>query len=121
MAKVAVDEYGCWLWTGATMRNGYAVIQRGRGLGTTAAHRVAYEALVGPIPAGLELDHLCRVRHCVNPAHLEPVSRSENNRRGARGVRRLVCPEGHWLLGDNVGAGDWRYCKTCRRAKAAAA
>lgn len=65
----------CWLWTGVKRPAGY-----GR-FGGAQAHRVAYELLVGPIPAGLELDHLCRVPGCVNPAHLEPVTKAENRHR----------------------------------------
>jgi hypothetical protein len=69
----------CWLWLGHRDRGGYGslIIQRR----TRIAHRVSYEAFVGPIPAGLELDHLCRVPACVNPAHLEPVTAAENQRR----------------------------------------
>lgn len=65
----------CWLWTGRKEKAGY-----GKYCGTVA-HRWAYRELVGPIPAGLTLDHLCYVRHCVNPAHLEPVTLLENVRR----------------------------------------
>jgi hypothetical protein len=70
----------CWLWQGAKSQ-GYGVIQLGRGKGTAKAHRVVYEALVGPIPEGMTLDHLCFEPSCVNPAHLEPCSREENTRR----------------------------------------
>lgn len=77
---------GCWLWQGPRVHNGYGIISiQGSGVKTTIrAHRYAYEALVGPIPEGLQLDHLCRVRRCVNPAHLEPVTARENVRRGVR-------------------------------------
>lgn len=84
----------CWLWSGA-LHNGYGGFfadgQRWR------VHRWSYEFLVGPIPEGLHLDHLCRVRHCVNPAHLEPVTNQENIRRGEAGKyqwarRRKVPP-----------------------------
>ncbi len=74
---------GCWLWTAHVHpRTGYVQFRIGGRKGKMVlAHRWAYERFTGPIPAGLELDHLCRVRHCVNPAHLEPVTRSENRRR----------------------------------------
>jgi hypothetical protein len=73
---------GCILWTGHLNWNGYGrVTYKGRLAG---AHRVAYEIFKGPIPDGLQLDHLCRVRNCVNPEHLEPVTPSENTLRGYR-------------------------------------
>lgn len=74
------DKSGdCWLWQGALDRDGYGrVTVDGRG---HPAHRVMYEVAVGPIPAGLTLDHLCRVPRCVNPSHLEPVTNAENARR----------------------------------------
>lgn len=74
----------CWLWT-STLRRGYGRfwIAPGR---FVPAHRFAYELLVGPIPEGLELDHLCRNPACVNPAHLDPVTHRENVRRGKRGA-----------------------------------
>lgn len=72
-------EDGCWLWNGHRESNGYGRFRHdGRRSG---AHRFAYEAEVGPIPDGLTIDHLCRVRHCVNPAHLEAVTSRENTRR----------------------------------------
>lgn len=86
MARVRVDETsGCWIFTGAISTSGYGRVGLGaRSEGLAQAHRVTYEHLVGPIPEGLDIDHLCRVRACVNPAHLEPVTRRENCRRGAR-------------------------------------
>ncbi len=78
--KIHKDEAnGCWLWTAARNENGYPLLWAGGKM--IRAHRFSYEVHVGSIPAGLDLDHLCRVRHCVNPAHLEPVTRSENLRR----------------------------------------
>ena len=73
---------GCWLWQGAINTNGYGNFHnKGR---TVKAHRFAYEICVGEIPKGLTIDHLCRVRHCVNPSHLEPVTMRENFLRGDR-------------------------------------
>lgn len=77
----ADDE--CWLWQASCFTNGYGHIGEGGGRGRTLlAHRVAYELLVGPIPEGTQLDHLCREKKCVNPRHLEPVSGSVNLKRG---------------------------------------
>lgn len=89
---VEIDANGCWIWTAARNRGGYGII--GIELRSALAHRVSYEAFVGEIPNGLELDHLCRVRCCVNPQHLEPVTRYENVRRGwpARRRRAETCP-----------------------------
>lgn len=79
-AKVATeDDTDCWAWTGA-IKNGYGVFGVAERV-TVYAHRFAYESMVGPVADDLELDHLCRVRHCVNPAHLEPVTHSVNMQR----------------------------------------
>lgn len=72
----------CWLWRAATTV-GYGVFKRATKV-LVYAHRWSYEHHVGPIPEGLHIDHLCRVRACVNPAHLEPVTLAENNRRAGR-------------------------------------
>lgn len=83
------------------------------------AHRLAYEFIRGPIPDGLQLDHLCRVRRCVNPAHLEPVSQRENLIRGegwaGKNARKTTCNKGHALsvIPNNLGK---RGCLTCRKA-----
>lgn len=74
-----IDAAGCWLWQGQPGVNGYGRISVNDVV--QYAHRVSYETFVGPIPADLTIDHLCRVRMCINPAHLEPVTRDENTRR----------------------------------------
>lgn len=91
-----VDASGdCWEWTGRR-RSGYGVAEL---VGTTSAHRVAYVLLVGPIPEGLQLDHLCRNRACVNPDHLEPVTNLVNSRRA---LWRHHCRKGHPLTPENT-------------------
>lgn len=77
--KVALTDSGCLEWIATRQRNGYGAFFDGTT--TVRAHRWAYEYFVGPIPPGLEIDHLCRHRPCVNPEHLEPVTRAENLRR----------------------------------------
>lgn len=84
-ARVDIDEQGCWNWRLAVSPNGYGLCNRQDWRG--GAHRFSYVAFVGPIAEGLHLDHLCRNRRCVNPAHLEPVSTTENVRRGHAALR----------------------------------
>jgi hypothetical protein len=109
----------CWLWTG-TLVGGYGTFRSGA---TVRAHRWSYEHLIGPIPEGLHLDHLCRVRQCVNPAHLEPVTQRENNRRGegwsGQKARQTQCLHGHPLSGDNlrIRPNGHRECKACSKAR----
>lgn len=118
-----VDADGdCWVWTAATNTSGYG--QFSVGGKHQGAHRVAWELLVGPIPEGLQIDHLCRVKHCVNPDHLEPVSHAENFRRGIRGAQdraKTHCPQGHPYAGDNLYVhpdGRHRQCRACGAASA---
>lgn len=121
-----VPEYAphlgpCWCWLAAENGAGYGIFRLdGRNV---RAHRWAYEALVGPIPKGLQLDHLCRVRHCVNPAHLEPVTSRQNSERGLPGGRTwrkniTHCPSGHEYSPENtrVYYGS-RVCLACRRER----
>ena len=109
---------GCWIWTASTTA-GYGRIDVNRKF--LYAHRVAYERFVGPIPAGLQLDHLCRVRRCVNPSHLEPVTSRENTLRGngvaARASAATHCPHGHPYDEANTyrDPRGWLRCRTCKR------
>jgi hypothetical protein len=115
--RVAIDpSSGCWLWCGSIAPSGYG--QLGINKVMQYAHRLAYEQFRGPIPEGLDLDHLCRVRHCINPDHLEPVTRAENNRRAALyRTRPTTCPKGHPYNEENTSkrADGLRKCLTCRR------
>ncbi len=81
LRRYEVDASGCWIWLGYVDIKGYARCKP-TGRNNVLAHRVLYEHYVGPIPDGLDLDHLCRVPSCVNPDHMEPVTRAENVRRG---------------------------------------
>jgi hypothetical protein len=110
------NDSECWLWTGGFMGTGYGgFFLNGR---MTVAHRVAYELLVGPIPDGLHIDHLCRVRACVKPDHLEPVTLAENNRRAGSAVtscRRA----GHPYTPQNTyyAPNGTRRCRECERER----
>lgn len=123
-AKVTPGRGGCWVWTGALNTNGYGQsFIAGRAQST---HRLAYEALAGPIPDGLVLDHLCRNRACCNPDHLEPVTPAENAARGAEATKTR-CLRGHLLAGDNLvikkrgRLAPVRNCRTCNNERRSAA
>ena len=112
----AEPNSSCWLWIGATTGHGYGYI-KDRGV-RMSSHRVMYELERGPIPSGLELDHLCRNTICVNPAHLEPVTHRENILRGmspyAKRARQTHCLNGHEFTPENT----YRYrgrrmCRAC--------
>lgn len=120
-SKVDQADNGCWHWTAATNGVGYGKYSINKRL--FYAHRVAYVVLVGPIPGGLVLDHLCRVRHCVNPDHLEPVTQRENIIRGvsffAIRAAQAHCVNGHPFDEANtmiVGNGT-RKCRACCLAR----
>jgi hypothetical protein len=109
---------GCREWTGLVRSDGYGEI-RHAGV-RVLAHRFAYVLLMGPIPAGLVLDHLCTNRACVNVSHLEPVSAGENVRRGGViGERATHCRNGHPYEAD-MPPGRGRRCRTCHRLNEAA-
>lgn len=123
-AWARVDTAGdCWLWLGPLQGDGYGKVPV-RHSCTAVAHRFFYEHLVGPIPDGLQLDHLCRVRICVRPDHLEPVSIRENSLRSdsfaARHARQEGCKRGHpfdeanTYLRRNARGGLSRVCRRCR-------
>jgi hypothetical protein len=97
---------GCWLWLGTGSR-GYGSISVDRT--HRRAHRVAYELFKGQIPHGADIDHTCKVKCCVNPAHLEAVTHQENCKR--RNAGKAACPKGHPYSGINV-RGD-RICSVC--------
>lgn len=113
----AADE--CWPWLASLDHSGYGRFWNGER--QIMAHRVAYQLLVGPIPDGLVIDHLCKVRHCMNPAHLEPVTQGENIRRGrtreTNGLK-IHCPKGHPYDEANTYRLDGRrYCRACRKER----
>lgn len=104
-------DFGCWLWRGTIMYNGYGHLTH------AYAHRISYELFKGPIPDGLTIDHLCREKRCVNPAHLEAVTNSENVKRAAK--RPTHCFRGHPFDGVTMTtrSGPRRYCKECSRQR----
>ena len=111
---------GCWLWTATKNPNGYGTFWDGRK--TWRAHRFAYELLVGPIPEGLQLDHLCRVRDCVNPDHLEPVTNAENTLRAYKSNGpKTHCKWGHEYTEENTIHRainrKWRKCRECKKGE----
>lgn len=114
--KLYADPSGCWLWRGALTTLGYGTF----GSPTRSAHRIIYEALIGPIPDGLTIDHLCRNRACENPWHMEPVTQRENTLRGigpsAIHAKQTHCVSGHEFTPENVHVyrGRKRICRICR-------
>lgn len=120
--KFLISGSGCWIWTGFIAANGYGRLGRGRKV--FPAHRWGYLAIRGGFPLRLDLDHLCRNRACVNPYHLEPVTRSVNQRRGlvGMGLRKMPdlpthCKLGHEYTLENThyraNRRSSRVCITC--------
>lgn len=118
-AKVAVTD-SCWQWVGGGDGMGYGYFWNGKRC--VRAHRFSYETFVGPIAVGLQIDHLCRNRLCVNPEHLEPVTQKVNLLRGesqpARNAVKTHCVHGHEFTPENTyhkPGESWRNCRTCTR------
>ena len=109
----------CWGWAGSIDAYGYGrlSIKTPRGWRDGKAHRLAYELLVGPIPHGLDIDHLCRMKHCVNPDHLQPVTRGENTRRHYS--LRTHCKSGHRWTPEStyVKPNGTRMCRLCKNER----
>lgn len=120
-SKISQDEHGCWIWT-ANKNKGYGRFRISNPRSVVQAHRYSYEQLVGPIPDGLDLDHMCRVPACCNPAHLEAVTRRTNLLRGetlpASQTTRTHCPKGHPYSGENLAIKNGtRQCRECTRER----
>lgn len=123
LSKVAVNPVtNCWEWTGYKINSGYGRLWDPKTKKKQLAHRMAYESMIGPIPDGLQLDHLCRNRACINPAHLEPVTKWENTRRSpvhwaAKNAKKTHCPHGHEYTPKNTRIetkADGRRSRKCR-------
>lgn len=108
--NIVAGENNCWLWTRSLSKDGYGWASLDNR--TWQAHRLVYVLLRGTPPSHLVLDHLCRVRHCVNPEHLEPVTPRQNLERGETTTSATTCAKGHPL----VHVGKQRRCITCRAA-----
>lgn len=135
-AKIRVDKNGCWIWIGRLNHDGYGCFDGLEHI-STFAHRLSFIAKYGSIPPKKELDHVCRMRRCVNPEHLEAVTHHENVKRGLLGsatkrrqISKMKCPKGHSYTGDNLYVeprcysangvkrkSPSRHCKTCRRER----
>jgi hypothetical protein len=125
LSRLIIDPSGCLLWTGAKNDQGYGQINS-RATGTIYVHRLMYEWFVRPIPAGLHIDHLCRMRSCGAPAHLEAVTCRENILRGespsAVASRQTHCINGHEFSPENTYLrtdGQGRQCRECKRLRMA--
>lgn len=124
MSQTNINTDDCWLYAASPGHynkygHGRVTIQQKGKTYNFAVHRVMYENMVGEIPEGLTLDHLCRVPPCINPKHLEPVTLAVNTLRGfgptAINARKTHCTRGHALEGNNLEQSKrgWRECRTC--------
>lgn len=121
VSSVREQETGCWIWQKSKQPTGYGQLRVGKK--TLYAHRVAYEVFKGPIPEGLQIDHLCRNRECVNPEHLDAVSQRTNILRGvgsaALNSRKTECAQKHPYDGENLllekrkNGRNGRRCRVC--------
>ncbi len=115
-----ISETGCWIWMACVNRDGYGQFSIRHKV--ISAHVFAYRQFRGPVPEGMELDHTCRVRCCVNPFHLEAVPHRTNCQRGEVGKylkRRTHCPRGHAYNEKNTGRQpNGRRCRACDRERA---
>ena len=126
--KIAFEpNTGCWLWTGQILPNGYGAVSRTKAQGKGLAHRYVYERLVSQIPPRQQLDHLCRVRRCVNPDHLRVVTCQQNLlaagslAHAAFNARKTHCLRGHEFTESNTYSyRGRRRCRACMRRRAAA-
>ena len=120
--SIDFDPSGCWLWTGAIEASGYGIVSVAGRL--MKAHRLSFFLHRGAIPIGKEPDHLCRVRRCVHPYHLEPVTHRENMMRGnslqAHNANKAQCEHGHPFDEEDTrfnGPHKYRSCRTCDRLR----
>lgn len=119
-SNTTINERGCWVWQRHITPNGYGVISvNGK---SSSAHRTSYTLFKGRIPEGFQIDHLCKVRSCVNPKHLEAVTAKENVRRSnsyaQQEASRTHCKYGHEFTPNNIykaSQGNGRNCRTCMR------